>query len=650
MYDIRSSSKFLIGPEPEVNPCIRTRSYLLAILVGMTLGLPSRAFAQIGGLSSGPTGGMIRTTERMATVEVFLKGPDGQKLMRSAVVTLIRESGQFFRTGATRNGRVRLEEVAPTEYNLRIVASGYSTITKKIEVKEAADVKLTFQLEANAEGIDAITDKEMAALGTKGQKEVQRAIEAIRSNRRQEARAALQKASGIAPQSAEVQYLLGVCEQKEGRADQAKSYFTKALAAEPLHYRALISISEVLLHEDRAKDATPYVERAASVEPTAWRPHALYAEVYLKEGSNEEAIEQAKRAQELGHGKAATVQPIIAAALFKQGEKEKAVETVQDYLKEHPADAQAKRLLTAFQSSGVSSQAVIDLVSGGTETDDALPSSWMPQDIDEKVGNIEAGSACALDEVLKSVEMRVEEFVNNVGRFTASETMQHESINKWGAAGSTIGKKFDYLVSMSEVQPGFFSVLEYRTNGDGTVEFPEGITTSGLPAMILIFHQDNAANFEFTCEGLTNWNRGKAWQVHFRQRPDRPNTIRSYRFGPLGKVYPVNLKGRAWIAADTFQVERMETQMVAPVKEINLQADYTSIEYGPVHFKARNEDLWLPQTAEVYSAWKGHRFHRTHSFSSYALFSIEDKQTISDPKSKATVTPRPAGQVSEKNR
>lgn len=630
----------------------KTRRYLLLILAVVPLGLPSRAFTQFGGLSSSPTTGLIRTTERMATVEVFLKGADGQKLARSAVVTLIRENGQFFRTGVSRNGHVRIDEVTPTEYNLRIVASGYSTLTKKISVKEAADLKLTFQLDAAAEGIDAITDKEMAALGAKGQKEVQKAIEAIRSARLQEARTALQKAFGIAPRSAEVQYLLGVCEQKEGHADQAKSYFAKTLATEPQHYRALISMSEALLHEDHAKDATPYIERAANVEPTAWRPHALYAEAYLKQDANEEAIQQAKRAEELGHGKAATVEPIIAAALFKEGQKEKAVETVEDYLKEHPADGQAKRLLTAFQSSGVPGQSVSALVSAGSETDETLPSGWMPRDIDEKTGDIEPGAACALGDVLKNAESRVEEFVNNVGRFTAVETMQHESINKWGAAGSTIGKKFDYLVGVREVQPGFFSVLEYRNNGDGAVEFPEGITTSGLPAMILIFHRDNAANFEFACEGLAHWSGGKAWQVHFRQRLDRPNTIRSYRFGPLGKVYPVNLKGRAWIAAETFQIVRMETQMIAPVKEINLLADYTSIEYGPVHFNAKNEDLWLPQTAEVYSAWKGHRFHRTHSFSSYALFSVEDKQTISDPKAKSVATPHPdsEGEVPEKNR
>ena len=59
--------------------------------------------------------------------------------------------------------------------------------------------------------------------------------------------------------------------------------------------------------------------------------------------------------------------------------------------------------------------------------------------------------------------------------------------------------------------------------------------------------------------------------------------------------------------------------MIAPVKEINLAADYTAIEYGPVHFNKRNVEMWLPQTAEVYSDWRGRRFHRSHSFTDYLL-------------------------------
>ena len=72
------------------------------------------------------------------------------------------------------------------------------------------------------------------------------------------------------------------------------------------------------------------------------------------------------------------------------------------------------------------------------------------------------------------------------------------------------------------------------------------------PALVLTFHSYYAVNFEMSCEGLTRWNGKAAWQVHFRQRRDKPNTVRSYRLGADGPSYPVAWKGRAWILRDSF--------------------------------------------------------------------------------------------------
>src|SRR5206468_11455652 len=62
-------------------------------------------------------------------------------------------------------------------------------------------------------------------------------------------------------------------------------------------------------------------------------------------------------------------------------------------------------------------------------------------------------------------------------------------------------------------------------------EFPDGVATNGLPTLALIFHPFNAKNFEMSCEGLGRSGGVLAWQVHFRQRADRPNTMRAYRLG-----------------------------------------------------------------------------------------------------------------------
>ena len=110
------------------------------------------------------------------------------------------------------------------------------------------------------------------------------------------------------------------------------------------------------------------------------------------------------------------------------------------------------------------------------------------------------------------------ELVKDVDRFAATESLTHESINKFGLASSPEKRKFNYVVSIQEVQHGFLNVEEYRNSGGAPAEFPDGVATNGLPALVLIFHPYNAMNFEMTCEGLARWNGGLAWQVHFKQR------------------------------------------------------------------------------------------------------------------------------------
>jgi hypothetical protein len=101
----------------------------------------------------------------------------------------------------------------------------------------------------------------------------------------------------------------------------------------------------------------------------------------------------------------------------------------------------------------------------------------------------------------------------------------------------------------------------------------------------------------------------------------------------------VALKGRAWFAADTYQIVRMETSMVAPMPQIRLAAEHIDIQYAPVRFRQGATEMWLPASAEVFYDWRGRRVHRQHRYSNYLLFSVDDKQRISAPKGQESPTP-----------
>lgn len=597
------------------------------------------AYAQTSTGTVQLTNAMNLNSFETAVLDVSLKGPDGQPVPVSAVVTLLKLSNEAYRQETAKAGHVRFGSIAATEYSVQVVASGYETTVRKVETRNNEVKSLTIELQKLSVE-DAAENLAYRALAPKAQKEIGKALELLRAQKVGDARSHLDAANRAAPNQGEVQYLYGVYEKQAGNAEQAKSYWLKAVEYSPKHLLALLSLADALLRENRETDALPYAKHAVEAEPSSWRGHMVLANVYLRMGSAEEAANEAERAMELGHDQAAMVQPILAGALARKGNRERAKAVLQSYLKEHASDGEAKKfqeelqkVSTAEATAGAGSLTTEELsISTSAATALPLPSSWLPPDVDEKVPPVEQGAACSLEDVVQRAGRQAQVFAKNVEHFTASEFLKHESVDKWGVPGPPETRKFDYVVAIEEVRPGFLGFEEYRQSHGSVSEFPGGVATNGLPALMLIFHPYNAVNFEMTCEGLTRWNGKPAWQVHFRQRRDKPNTMRSYRLGMDGPSYPVALKGRAWIVADSYQVARLETDLIAPVPEIKLFADHTAIEYGPVRFQKRNVEMWLPQTAEVYYDWRGKRIHRRHSFSNYLLFAVDEKQQIAEPK------------------
>ena len=100
------------------------------------------------------------------------------------------------------------------------------------------------------------------------------------------------------------------------------------------------------------------------------------------------------------------------------------------------------------------------------------------------------------------------------------------------------------------------------------------------------------------------------------------------------QMFLLSLRGRAWIAVDTFQIVSLETDLVAPLPQIPLNAEHISIEYAPVQFHTDKRELWLPQSAELYVDFNVRRIHRSDHFTNYMLFSVDETQKISPPPSK----------------
>ena len=572
-------------------------------------------------------------------LEVHVNGEDGKPVEGQVIVQLIDVTGKLYHQTPLRNGRVRFNQVPKTEFRVLIMAPGYQRAEKRVDLRGAtklATVEMTLIPMTDAE--DAASDRGIGTLPPKAQREVGKALQALRTKNTTSAWSHLQAAEREAPNSSEVEYLLGVYASQLNDPSEAQVHWNKALTLNPKQLSSLIELSQALLNEKKPTEAVPYLERALEVEPSSWRAHALLAEARYVQGNRGEAINQAERALELGRERAAPVQPFLAGMLAQDGDKTRAIQIMQDYLITHPSDAEAAKELEQWKNQTAVSSA--DRNERGVELDAIanavtalpIPSNWFPTDVDEKMPPVESGAVCSLDDILEKAGNQLVTLIHDIDRFTATELVADERIDKWGMPSRPEKRKFTYMVTIEEPRPGQLSVDEYRNVVNSPEEFPNGVMTSGLPAMVLIFHPFYAGNYTMTCEGLARIDGGLAWQVHFRQRPDKPIAIRGFRAGVRDTTHPAALRGRAWISAENYQILRLESELVQPMPEVRMVAEHIAIEYGTVHFQDGTVSLWLPRSVELYFDWKGMRVHRRLSYENYLLFSVDEKERIDSPK------------------
>jgi tetratricopeptide (TPR) repeat protein len=531
------------------------------------------------------------------------------------------------------------------QYDIEVSAVGYLTTHKNVMVGGALNtyrIDVVLQPDPSAVDLDApIT----SGISAKARKETQRAVAALKSGEYKQAQKHLEAAYKMAPSSTDVNFLLGYLFVQKKDLSQAKAYLGNASNAGVHNVQALTLLGRLQLQEKDYAQATSTLERAVAANGDYWIAHNLLADTYLHQKEYEKARGQAELAIDKGKGAGGTSQMILGEALANLGRNQEALDALNRFLQSNsssPAAPQVRDFIAfverrlanpaAAAEPAPKIEAPIANAEGSAEADDLRLSikTWEPPGVDDVKPSVAADVACPYDKVVDQAGVRVKELVDNVARFQAIEDLVHENVDELGHATSKETRQFNYLAEISGAKPGWLEVNEYRGVASAPADFPDQIATRGLPALALIFHPVMRDNFQMTCEGLGDWRGQATWLVHFRQRDDKPNRIHAYNVGH--DVYEVGLKGRAWIAANNFQIVHMESDLVNPMRKIQLLTEHESVDYGPVFFEKKKEELWLPKSADLYFDFRRHRYHRRHSFDHFMLFSVDSSEQRKEPK------------------
>lgn len=542
----------------------------------------------------------------------------------------------------TADSRAAFYDLAAGEYDLDVTAVGYEPQHRHVQIVVARqDLRVDVRLERDPDAVDLNTSDDV--IPPKYRSDAKRALDALKSGKLAEAQKQLDKVYKFAPGSAQLNFLYGYLFFVLKDLEKSESYLSRSAVLDPRREPTLSLLGRVQLKRQHDRDAQRSLERAIVINTQDSTAHSLLAHAYLNQKQYDKAREHAQFA--IDKNKAASeARLILGEALIGLGQDGEGVNTLQVYLKDHPNNPE-RASIEAFIARVQSHEQGAALTRETNLPDDRVldappplpPSAWGPPGVDDVKPSVAAGLACPRDQVIEMSGKRVQQLVQDVSQFAAIEDLLHEQLDRFGNPTTRVNRQFDYLATILENRPGYFTIDENRMVRSGRSDIPDGIVTHGFMSLALIFHPDMRDDFQITCEGLSQWQGQATWLMYFRHRDDKPS--RFGQFTANNQSYAVKLKGRAWISADNFGIVRMESELAGPVEQLSVQ--HQVVEYGPVHFKKQNVDLWLPKTVDLYLEINRRQYYRRHSFDRYVLFSVNTEEKLHNPTAGPDNTPFP---------
>ena len=567
-----------------------------------------------------------------------------KRLDRQSVIRLLNPVTQIVKWQTTNDqSEATIGSVAQGHYDVEASAVGYITTHQEVPIIGNLNrIQIEMILHRDPEALDLGFAN--GAMPPKVRKQTKRAVSALKSGNLDQAQKWLGAAYQAAPANPDLNFLMGYLNYQQKDFGHAQTYLGRAAELNPHDVQSLTLLGRLGLQNEDYISASLTLEKAVVADSDYWMAHNLLADAYLKQRKYEGARNQAQLALEKGKTGANAARLVLGQAQVNLGKRTDGIRTLKEFLEsspKNPTAPQVRSLIAELEERDANSDATPAVVATLTPLTgiDALLASpdlsftmkpWQPPGIDETKLSVAADVTCPLDDVIEMSGNRVKELVTDVSRIAAIERLLHEQVDEIGNPITKETRDYNYVASVTEDKPGFLEVDEYRAAHLGLSDFPDQISSSGFAALALVFHPDMRDNFEMKCEGLSDWKGQSVWLVHFRQRDDRPARIHDYKVG--AETYAVKLKGRAWITTDKFQIVRIESELVDPMKPIQLLSEHQIVEYGPIPFPKKNMELWLPKTAEIYFDFRRHRYYRRHSFDHYMLFAVDADEKRKEPK------------------
>jgi len=572
---------------------------------------------------------------------VSVREPNGLPVTENATVKLSCPLNNVNVSGPTKDtAQTEFAHIPAGDCFVEVSAPGYKTSRERAVVTQAT-ASIPQYLYVYLHSASEAANSARTPISTSVLKEIDKGTEAMHKNRAEEARKHFLKAAQSAPQNPDVQYLLGQLESSQNNMDAARVRYEQAIVLSPAHEHALLALGEIQLRNKKFGDAATTLEKAVQANTMSYRAHFFLAAAYLQQRKFTSAKSHAERAIELSADKLPMGHALLGEILAAEGDQAASRHEFEIVLHDYPNDSAAAVARDGIEdlekpAPPAGKEYAVAAIAGATNESMVADASgpmgpWGPSNVDSNKPGVASDVSCSADDVVKRTGEASTEQIENFEKFTASEHIDHEEIDRHGNPGHIRSRDFSYLAFIDHDKGGQVFLQESRDGGTGVDSFPTSLATVGLMGLgSSIFHPGFASALDFTCEGLGQWRGKPAWLMYFRQKPNQRSYLRLWR--TQTKTVEVPLKGRVWVAATTYQVLHVETDLRDPMKELELTRDHLAIDYGPVNFQNGKTELWLPWYADMYLELHHRRYHHRHTLSNYAIFGVDTHNIIGTPK------------------
>jgi tetratricopeptide (TPR) repeat protein len=549
------------------------------------------------------------------------------------------------------NSTASFSNVFPGEYEVEVRAVGYLTNTQPVSVVGfGGDFYVYVYLQP--EGSDAtknVPPDNKVLMSPKLRGEIEKGFASMQKKDYSSARSHFLKASQLAPSNPDLIYLLGTAELGLKNFDAAKADFNSTLKLDPSHQKAFIALAETDLQTGDLSGSITALEKAYDLNGADWRIHYLLASAYARAGRLADAEQHALRAANLAKERGAFFFYLLGEIQLAEHKTAEAQTTWKRILVDFPSDPIVPKtklqLETVANSPAVDDPSANPAPSAVTNAVPKLPLApvmpvalisveehpWAPPDIDSMEYRLAGNTPCNINEILARADYRLKSQLMNFEKFTATERIEHQQVDRHGVPGPVRSKEFSYIVFVHELPPDTLYLEESRLEGNDLSSFPTPLATTGLNSLgVSVLQASSTADYEYRCEGLTSLRGGAVWQLRFEQRKGAVSPARQWNKN--GQIINIPLRGRLWLTASNFDLLRIETDLLNPLPQLELNLDHLIVDYGPVNFQDGHVKLWLPWSAEMFMQLHGNRYHHKHYLTNYLLFSVDSNHKISAPK------------------